>query len=242
MGQLLLILISALVVGAVVFGVSVLITGGDPGLEPAEPDGRAVPMPTSRPLVEEDVARARFDVALRGYRMAQVDQALSRMAYDIGYKDELIDVLQAEVAALRSGRFSDAEVLRRAREAALSGAAVPQVGLDLLAERETVDGEAREPEADTKPEDAEPEDADAEPEARTEPEVAQETAAPSEPEPEPAAGAEAAAETSDEPDDPSADAVTEPAATDEPRDEPPDEPKGEATEETADDDAFSGRR
>jgi len=123
MGQLLLILISALVVGAVVFGVSVLIIGGDPGLEPAEPDGRAVPMPTSRPLVEEDVSKARFDTALRGYRMAQVDQAMSRVAYDIGYKDELIEVLEAEVAALRSGRHTDAEVLRRARESALSGTA-----------------------------------------------------------------------------------------------------------------------
>jgi DivIVA domain-containing protein len=134
MGQLLLILVSALVVGAVVFGVSVLITGGDPGLEPAEPDGRAVPLPTSRPLAEDDVARARFDTALRGYRMAQVDQAMSRMAYDIGYKDELIDVLQAEVAALRSGRFADAEVLRRAREAALSaGVDIPDPEADDLA-------------------------------------------------------------------------------------------------------------
>lgn len=121
MGQLLLILTSALVVGAVVFGVSVLITGGDPGLETVEPDGRAIPLPTSRPLAEGDVTQARFDTALRGYRMGQVDQALSRVAYDIGYKDELITVLEAEITALRSGRLADAEVLRRAREAALSG-------------------------------------------------------------------------------------------------------------------------
>jgi hypothetical protein len=55
--------------------------------------------------------------------MAQVDQALTRAAYDIGYKDELISVLEAEVTALREGRTSDADVLRRAREAALSAAA-----------------------------------------------------------------------------------------------------------------------
>lgn len=122
MGQLLLILTSALVVGAVVFGVSVLITGGDPGLETVEPDGRAIPLPTSRPLAEGDVTQARFDTALRGYRMGQVDQALRRVAYDIGYKDELITVLEAEITALRSGRLADAEVLRRAREASLSGA------------------------------------------------------------------------------------------------------------------------
>jgi DivIVA domain-containing protein len=118
MGQFLLLVVIALTVGAVVFGVTVLLTGGDRGLMPAEPDGRAVPLPGTRPLVESDIARVRFDVAARGYRMAQVDQAMRRAAYDIGYKDELINVLEAEVDALRSGRFSDAEVLRRAREAA----------------------------------------------------------------------------------------------------------------------------
>jgi hypothetical protein len=51
--------------------------------------------------------------------MAQVDQALQRAAYDIGYKGELIGVLEAEVVALREGRTADADVLRRAREAAV---------------------------------------------------------------------------------------------------------------------------
>lgn len=130
MGQLLLILTAALVVGVIVFGVAVVVTGGDPGLEPAEPDDRAVPLPTNRPLVETDVSSARFDVALRGYRMAQVDQALARAAYDIGYKDELINVLESEIDALRAGRFEDAEVLRRAREASLAGIAAGRAGRD----------------------------------------------------------------------------------------------------------------
>ncbi|GAB3968640.1 hypothetical protein GCM10027615_20920 [Plantactinospora veratri] len=119
MGQVLLLLVVALTVAAVVFGVTVLVTGSDPGLGAAEPDGRAVPLPGNRPLLETDVGQVRFDLTLRGYRMAQVDQALRRTAYDIGYKDELIGVLQAEVTALREGRLEDAEVLRRAREAAL---------------------------------------------------------------------------------------------------------------------------
>lgn len=128
MDQLLLLLVVALTVAAVVFGVTVLVTGGDSGLVPAEPDGRAVPLPGGRPLVEDDVSDVRFDTAFRGYRMAQVDQALRRAAYDIGYKDELIGVLEAEVIALREGRTADAEVLRQAREAALApgGAATRQ--------------------------------------------------------------------------------------------------------------------
>jgi DivIVA domain-containing protein len=119
MGQVLLLVVVALTVAAVVFGVTVLVTGGDSGLGTAEPDGRSVPLPGTRPLMEADVTAVRFDTTVRGYRMAQVDQALRRAAYDIGYKDELIGVLEAEVTALREGRESDADTLRRAREAAL---------------------------------------------------------------------------------------------------------------------------
>ena len=120
MGQLLLFIVVALVVAAIVFGVTVMMGGGDPGLTPVEPDGKALPLPSDRPLGEDDVVRTRFDTAWRGYRMAQVDQALQRAAYDIGYKGELIGVLEAEVTALREGRAGDADVLRRAREAAVA--------------------------------------------------------------------------------------------------------------------------
>ena len=125
MGQLLLFLVVALVVAAIIFGVTVMIGGGDPGLTPAEPDGRALPLPGDRPLGEDDVARTRFDTAFRGYRMSQVDQALQRAAYDIGYKGELIGVLEAEVTALREGRIGDADTLRRAREAAVAPVPAP---------------------------------------------------------------------------------------------------------------------
>src|SRR3954469_18189591 len=120
MGQLFLFIVVALVVAAIVFGVTVMVSGGDSGLTPVEPDGKSLPLPGDRPLGEEDILRTRFDTAWRGYRMSQVDQALQRAAYDIGYKGELIGVLEAEVAALRDGRIADADVLRRAREAAVT--------------------------------------------------------------------------------------------------------------------------
>src|SRR3954462_14373102 len=120
MGQLLLFIVVALVVAAIVFGVTVMMGGGDSGLTPVEPDGRAVPLPSDRPLGEDDISRTQFDTAWRGYRMGQVDQALQRAAYDIGYKGELISVLEAEVVALREGRASDADALRKAREAAIA--------------------------------------------------------------------------------------------------------------------------
>jgi DivIVA domain-containing protein len=120
MGQLLLFIVVALVVASILFGVTVMLSGSDSGLTPVEADGRSVSLPSDRPLGEEDIVRTRFDTALRGYRMNQVDSALQRAAYDIGYKGELIGVLEAEVAALREGRLADADVLRKAREAAIA--------------------------------------------------------------------------------------------------------------------------
>jgi len=125
MGQFLLVLVVAIVAAAIVFGVVTLIGDGSAGMAPAEPDGRAVPLPGARPLAEQDVAKLRFDTTVRGYRMEQVDQALRRTAYDIGYKDELITVLQAEVEALRSGRQGDADTLRETRERAGNAASGP---------------------------------------------------------------------------------------------------------------------
>lgn len=119
---LLYVLLGALVVGAVAFGVAVLVTGADPGLATDEPEGSSVPLPGHRPLSEPDFQTLRFDTGLRGYRMSQVDSALRRAAYDVGYKSELVAVLEAEVAALRQGRRDEADELQKARLAALGAA------------------------------------------------------------------------------------------------------------------------
>jgi DivIVA domain-containing protein len=118
MREILLLLVVALVAAAIVFGVAAIITGGDPGLQPAEPDDRFRTLPGDRPLNEEDITVVRFDTALRGYRMEQVDRAMSRIGYDLGYKAELIRALEAEVDALRAGRDEEADTLRDRRLAA----------------------------------------------------------------------------------------------------------------------------
>jgi DivIVA domain-containing protein len=118
MATVLLILVVVLVLAALVFGVVSLLSGSDPGLGAVEPDGRAVSLPNNRSLTETDLKTVRFDLGWRGYRMAQVDRVLRRTAYDVGYKDEMIAVLEAEVLALREGRSDDAELLRTARESA----------------------------------------------------------------------------------------------------------------------------
>ena len=154
MATLLLVLVVLLVLAALVFGVVTLLSGDDPGLSTAEPDGRARPLPNNRSLTEADLKDVRFDLAVRGYRMGQVDRVLRRTAYDLGYKDEMIAVLEAEVAALREGRQEDAELLRKARESAASTLPNATDEADLLAARaedadgsqETVDADGAAPE------------------------------------------------------------------------------------------------
>src|SRR5262245_38661498 len=120
MATALLVLVVVLVLAALVFGVITLLNGEDQGLGPVEAGGRAVPLPNNRSLTEQDLKEVRFDLAARGYRMDQVDRVLRRTAYDLGYKDEMIAVLEAETQALRDGRREDANLLRKAREAAAS--------------------------------------------------------------------------------------------------------------------------
>jgi hypothetical protein len=124
MGTFFLLLIAAVVVGAIVFGVAVLITGDDPGIEGNEPDGRSIPLPGTRPLAEGDISGLRFDIVVRGYRMGQA-------AYDLGYKEELIGVLEAEIAALRDGRTEEADQLRATRETASAGGEKAPADLDV---------------------------------------------------------------------------------------------------------------
>jgi DivIVA domain-containing protein len=143
MRQFLLWLIVAAVVAAIAYCVTWIFTGKDDGLADEEPDSRALPLPGTRPLAEGDLDRVRFDTTIRGYRMDQVDAALRRSAYDIGYKTELINVLEAEVAALREGRSADAETLRQARLGALPSLAEPEPAvIELDIETPTEAGDA----------------------------------------------------------------------------------------------------
>jgi hypothetical protein len=68
--------------------------------------------------------------------MEQVDRAMSRISYDLGYKDELIRALEAEVAALRGGRTEEAETLRDRRLAAAGVTAEPLVAVPAVGAEE----------------------------------------------------------------------------------------------------------
>ena len=86
-------LLAVIVVAAVLFGVAVLATGRGDVLADAPPDRVSPRLPTGR-VTAADVRRTRFALAFRGYRMADVDGVLDRLA------DEL-ERLDGELASAR---------------------------------------------------------------------------------------------------------------------------------------------
>ena len=77
----------------VLFAAAVLSTRTGPVLADAPPDAVHPALPPG-PLQPEDVAEVRFAMALRGYRMSEVDAVLQRLAADLRARDERIAVLE----------------------------------------------------------------------------------------------------------------------------------------------------
>ena len=84
---------------AVLFLAAVVATRGGAQLADAPPDAADLAMPDG-PLRSSDVEALRFPLAVRGYRMAEVDAALERLADELAARDRLIADLaeQAERA------------------------------------------------------------------------------------------------------------------------------------------------
>ena len=78
----------------VLFAAAVLSTREGPVLADAPRDVPDLGLPPS-PLQPEDVTAVRFDMALRGYRMSEVDEVLERLAADLRARDERIAALEA---------------------------------------------------------------------------------------------------------------------------------------------------
>jgi DivIVA domain-containing protein len=85
-------LVIAAVIGLVVFGLVVFVFGRGEQLAPLSPRTSPTELP-DHDMAAADVRKVRFAMALRGYRMSDVDWALDKMA------DE-IDRLRDEVARL----------------------------------------------------------------------------------------------------------------------------------------------
>ncbi|MBB1242923.1 DivIVA domain-containing protein [Streptomyces durbertensis] len=129
-----------LVVGAVTLAVarSGVGGGGGPvrgGLTDPVPERPTVGLPLDRPLVRADVDDLRLPLAPRGYRMAEVDDVLDRLAAELAVRDARIAELEATLAGNRAAAT--------ARPDLFADAAPPGSGPDLVKRP----GETPEPEA-----------------------------------------------------------------------------------------------
>ncbi|WP_345727876.1 DivIVA domain-containing protein, partial [Cryptosporangium minutisporangium] len=98
MGSFLLIVVAAIVLSGIVFGAAAFTLGRDRGLTPPRPDGVPFDLPADRPLDRADVEDLRFDTAIRGYRMDQVDEILRRVADDFDFLHARIIDLEDQLA------------------------------------------------------------------------------------------------------------------------------------------------
>ncbi|MFJ5775926.1 DivIVA domain-containing protein [Streptomyces sp. NPDC093094] len=98
---LFLVLALAVVVGAVTLAV---VGGGEGGgpLPEAVPERLRDPLPPDRPVSRADVDALRFPLAARGYRMADVDDALNRLAAELAERDARISDLESALAGARA--------------------------------------------------------------------------------------------------------------------------------------------
>jgi DivIVA domain-containing protein len=77
-------------------------------LAPMPADGTPVELPDQRPVSGDDVRELRLSVVLRGYRMAEVDWALDRLAGQLDDRDQEIARLRAAAGSLPSTAGLDA--------------------------------------------------------------------------------------------------------------------------------------
>ncbi|RKE20985.1 DivIVA domain-containing protein [Streptomyces sp. TLI_171] len=84
----------------VVGGAALVALGGGGTLPEAEHDRLSARLPQDRPLSRVDVDELRLPMAVRGYRMDEVDDVLDRLGAELAVRDARIAELEA-VGAVR---------------------------------------------------------------------------------------------------------------------------------------------
>lgn len=101
MGTALIYLIVVGAVAAVLFGLAAVVFGRGEELAPLAPGATPTRLPAGA-VEGEDVRELRFPQALRGYRMAEVDWVLDRLADELDRAGAERDGLLARLAELES--------------------------------------------------------------------------------------------------------------------------------------------
>ncbi|MFG3283106.1 cell division protein DivIVA [Streptomyces sp. NPDC048111] len=99
-------LLIAMVVVVTAVTLAVVGGGGDDagGAADVEPEHLVDPLPEHRPVTRADVEALRIPVVLRGYRMADVDDVLSRLGAELAERDARIAELHAALGPVTRDR------------------------------------------------------------------------------------------------------------------------------------------
>jgi len=100
-GTALIYLLVVVVVAAAFFGIAVLVFGRGEELPPLPPDATPTRLP-ARAIGAHHVRALRFPLALRGYRMTEVDWVLDRLAGELERTEAERDELAARIAELEA--------------------------------------------------------------------------------------------------------------------------------------------
>ncbi|MFI9581386.1 hypothetical protein ACIHCQ_05980 [Streptomyces sp. NPDC052236] len=97
---LFLLIAMVVVVAAVTLAV---VGGGDSAALPeAAPEQLVDPLPQTRPVGRADVEALRLPVAVRGYRMVDVDDVLGRLGAELAERDARIAELESALAGAQA--------------------------------------------------------------------------------------------------------------------------------------------
>lgn len=102
MGTALIYLIVVAAVAAALFGIAVVVFGRGEELAPLAPGATPTRLPPTGEVAGDDVRSLSFPQTVRGYRMAEVDWVLDRLATEM-------DDLRARVTELESDRSIEGE-------------------------------------------------------------------------------------------------------------------------------------
>jgi DivIVA domain-containing protein len=123
----------------VVAAVTLAVVGGGKGavLQDVAPEQLADPLPATRPVGRADVDELRLPVAVRGYRMTDVDEALDRLGAELAERDARIAELESALAGAQATAVGRPDLIEPPRER-------PQQGRELPGDRPQAPWEAPE--------------------------------------------------------------------------------------------------
>ncbi|SCD43978.1 DivIVA domain-containing protein [Streptomyces sp. DvalAA-14] len=86
----------------VVAAVAMAVLGDSGSLKDSDPDRLQDRLPPDRPLLRSDIDTVRLPVAVRGYRMLDVDEVLDRLGAELAERDARIAELETSLAGVQA--------------------------------------------------------------------------------------------------------------------------------------------